>query len=92
MVSCPVLRSTPVFITYKLRTLYLYVGPLSANQRDLETRRWVRNLLVHMDEARCDASSFNNVAIELNKKSATSEYFVIQFSFFVLISHILNLL
>ena len=73
MVSGPVLRSPPVFITYKLRTLYLYVGPFSANQRDLETRRRVRNLLVHMDEARCDASSFNNVAIELNKKSATSE-------------------
>ena len=92
MVSGPVHRSPPVFVIYKFRTLYLYVGPFSANQRDLETRRWVRNLLVHMNEARCDASSFNNVAIVLNKKSATSEYFVIQFSFFVLISHIPNLL
>jgi hypothetical protein len=69
--------------------LYLYVAPFSANQRNLETRSRVLNLLVHMDEARCDASSFDNVAIELNKKSATFENFVIQFCFFVLISHIL---
>ena len=69
---------------------YLYVGPFSANQRDLKTLRRVLSLLVYMDEARCDASSFNNVATELNKKSATPEYFV-QFNFFVLISHVLIL-
>jgi hypothetical protein len=66
------------------------VGLFSANQRDLETKRWVLSLLVHMDEARCDASSFNNVATELNKKSATPEYFVVQL-ILAPISHVLFL-
>ena len=64
------------------------MGPFSANQRDLETKRWVLSFLVYMDEAGCDASSFNNVSIELNKKSATPEYFVVQL-IFATISHVL---
>ena len=68
--------------------LYLDVGPFSPNQRDLETFRRVLSLLVNMDEALCDSSSFNNVATELNKKLSTSKHSVHLVHFiFTLISH-----
>ena len=89
MVGGPGLRCGVSFtISWRTWMLYLDVGPFSPNQSDLETYRRVLSLLVDMDEALCDSSSFNNVAAELNKKSATPKNSVhLVYFIFTLISH-----
>jgi hypothetical protein len=65
---------------------FFYVSLFTTKQRDLQAFCWVLDLLVDVDEARCDAASLDYVAVKLNKKLACPNFFIGK-SIFAFISH-----